>query len=66
MAIDSAKFLGRNSSDTATLSNKSIENISTIASTLIDVNTIMNGNSQRWSNSSHVIKAPQEYLLEIN
>ena len=43
MAIDSAKFLGRNSSDTATLSNKSIENISTIASTLIDVNTIMNG-----------------------
>ena len=39
MAIDSAKFLGR-SSDTATLSNKSVENISTIASTLIDVNTI--------------------------
>ena len=42
MAIDSAKFLGR-SSDTATLSNKSVENISTIASTLIDVNTIMKG-----------------------
>ena len=33
---------------------------------IYNVNTIMNGNSQRWSNSSHVIKAPQEYLLEIN
>ena len=43
MAIDSAKFLGRKSSDSNTLSNKSVENISTIASTLIDVNTIMNG-----------------------
>ena len=42
MAIDTAKFLGR-SSDTATLSNTSVENISTIASTLIDVNTIMKG-----------------------
>ena len=42
MAIDSAKFLGR-SSDTATLSNKSVENISTIASTLIDVDTILKG-----------------------
>ena len=43
MAIDSAKFLGRKSSDSNTLSNKSVENISTIASTLIDVDTILKG-----------------------
>ena len=43
MAIDSAKFLGRKSSDSSTISSKSVENISTIASTLIDVDTILKG-----------------------
>lgn len=33
---------------------------------IYNVNNIMNGNSQRWANSTHIIKAPQEYLLEIN
>ena len=42
MAIDSAKLLNRPSGSN-TLSSKSVENISVIASTLVDVNTIMKG-----------------------
>ena len=43
MAIDSAKFLGRKSSDTVVLSPKSVENVSIVASKLIDVDTILKG-----------------------
>ena len=43
MAIDTAKLMGRSSSDSRTLSVKSVENISIIASKLIDVDTILKG-----------------------
>ena len=43
MAITSAKFLGRSSSSTTTLSSKSVENISIIATKLVDVDTILKG-----------------------
>ena len=43
MAITSAKFLGRSSSSSTTLSSKSVENISIIATKLVDVDTILKG-----------------------
>ena len=41
MAIDTAKLMGRSSSDSRTLSVKSVENISIVATKLIDVDTIL-------------------------
>ena len=43
MAITSAKFLGRSSSSSTTLTSGSVENISIIATKLVDVDTILKG-----------------------